>query len=96
MVLSICLSNDIDITNWDAPNGRPIGSRDDVRAINNQFDQVRAEITNCYSELKYQKKGITAEAVRDLFCGIVPKERTLASSSSTTTAALNIPWRGAP
>jgi site-specific recombinase XerD len=75
--VDLSLKRDIDLANWDGPNGRPIGSRDDVRAINNQLDQVRAEITNCYTELKYQKKDITAEVVRDLFCGIVPKERTL-------------------
>lgn len=39
------LKRDIDLANRDGPNGRPIGSRDDVRAINNPFDQVRTEIT---------------------------------------------------
>jgi hypothetical protein len=39
----LSLKRDIDLDKWDAENGRPKGSREDVRIINNQLDQVRAE-----------------------------------------------------
>jgi integrase len=73
----LSLKRDIELDKWDADSGHAKGTREDARMINNQLDQVRAEISNCYSELKYQRQEITAEAIRNMFCGVKPKEHTL-------------------
>ncbi|MCD9015192.1 site-specific integrase [Parachryseolinea silvisoli] len=75
--VDISLRRDFDIQKWDPQTGRAKTTRDEGRAFNNFLDQVRAELTNHYNELKYQKKEISAKAVRDAFYGVVQKERTL-------------------
>jgi hypothetical protein len=74
--VDISLRRDIDVDKWDAPLGRAKATRDDGRAFNLYLDQVRAEITNCCSGLKNQKKPSLPKLSANLFCGIVPKERT--------------------
>ena len=51
----------------------------DLRKSHSQFslEQIRTEISNAYADLKFQKKPINAEAVKNLFCGIIPDEHTL-------------------
>jgi site-specific recombinase XerD len=75
--LDVSLKRDVEVANWNSERGIAKGHREEIKSLNAYIEQVRADITNCYSELKIQKKVITAEAVKNLFCGIVPEERTL-------------------
>ena len=45
--------------------------------LNTYLDKVRNEISNHYPDLKFQKKPIHAEALKNLYCGVGQKEKTL-------------------
>ncbi|MCD9017501.1 site-specific integrase [Parachryseolinea silvisoli] len=75
--LDVSLRRSIDIEKWDTDLGRAKGKREDVRIVNDYLDNVRAELNQCCTELKLQRKPVTLEAVKDLFCGIVPLGHTL-------------------
>ena len=71
------LKREIDLVSWNRTKGQAKGTRDEIKSLNSSLDQVRTEISNCYADLKFQKKPINAEAVKNLFCGIIPDEHTL-------------------
>lgn len=73
----ISLRREIEIEKWDTDAGRAKDNRGAGREVNDFLDQVRAELTHAFSELKYQRKPLTAEAVKNLFLGIVPQGHTL-------------------
>ncbi len=81
----VSLKRNIEISNWNAKKGQAQGLRDDTKPINSYLDRIRTEISNAYADLKFQKKQITAEAVKNLWCGIAQEEHTLLGLSTTTT-----------
>ena len=73
----VSLKRSIDISNWNAKKGQAQGLRDETKPINAHLERIRTEISNAYADLKFQKKPITAEAVKNLWCGITPEDHTL-------------------
>ena len=73
----ISVKRTIEISNWNAKFGQAKGGHEDARATNIQLGRIRTEISNVYADLKLQKKPITAEAVKNNFCGITPEDYTL-------------------
>jgi site-specific recombinase XerD len=70
----ISLRRDIDIEKWDTALGRAKATRDEGRTFNLYLDQVRAELVERFSELKYQHKTLSVEAIKNLFCGVAAEE----------------------
>ncbi|MBS1680969.1 MAG: site-specific integrase [Bacteroidetes bacterium] len=75
--LDISLKREIEVAHWNPDRGIAKGSRDEIKSVNTYIEQVRAQLTNCYTELKIQKEFVTSLLVKNLFCGNVPEERTL-------------------
>jgi integrase len=75
----VSLKRNIEIAHWNKKKGEARGSLDDAKSINANLERIRTEITNAYGELKFQKKEITAEAVKNMWCGIKQEEHTLLS-----------------
>lgn len=75
--VDISLKRDIDLDKWDTVTGRAKGNRDEGRTFNSFFDQVRAELTDCATRLKFEGKPVTADAIKNLYYGVVPEGHTL-------------------
>jgi len=73
----VSLKRNIDLANWNPSREQARGSREEVNMLNTYLDKVRNEISNHYSDLKFQKKPIHAEALKNLYCGLGQKEKTL-------------------
>ena len=73
----VSLKRNIEISNWNAKKGQAQGLRDETKPINSHLVRIRTEISNAYADLKFQKKQITAEAVKNLWCGIAQEDHTL-------------------
>lgn len=71
------LKREIELTTWNPDKGQAAGTRNDIKSFNAYLDQVRTEISNCYAELKFLKKPINAQTVKNAFCGVTPEEHTL-------------------
>lgn len=75
--VDISLKRNIDVANWNASRGQARGNSEGFKMLNTYLDKVRNEISNHYSDLKFQKKPIHAEALKNLYCGVGQKEKTL-------------------
>jgi len=75
--MEISLKRFIYPDNWNDAKGTARGKNDEVRSLNTFLEQVRSRLTECYQELLLKKKLVTAEAVKDLFCGVEEKEHSL-------------------
>lgn len=73
----ISLKKNIDVANWNPSRGQARENNEGVKMPNTYLDKVRNEISNHYSDLKFQKKPIYAEALKNLYCGVGQKEKTL-------------------
>lgn len=67
--VELSLKRVINPDNWNDAKGMAKGRTEDIRALNTFLEQVRSQLTECYQDLLLKKKHITAEAVKDLFCG---------------------------
>jgi len=75
----ISLKRQVEMRSWNMKIGKVKGNGEEAKSFNNFLDQIRAEITNCYTELRIQKKAISAEVIKRHFCGIITEERSLNS-----------------
>jgi integrase/recombinase XerD len=76
----IALKRDIDMeNNWNSAKGMAKGKSEEIRALNTYLEQVRSRLTECYQEIQIKKKLVTAEAVKNKFCGFEEKEHSLIS-----------------
>ncbi len=75
--VDISLKRNFDLANWNPSRGQARGNSEGVKMLNTYLDKVRNEISNHYSDLKFQKKPIHAEALKNLYCGVGQKEKTL-------------------
>src|SRR5690349_21054037 len=73
----VSLKRTIEVSKWHTKLGQAKGGAEDARSINIHLGRVRTELSNVYADLKIQKKPITAEAVKNIFCGITPTDYTL-------------------
>jgi integrase/recombinase XerD len=77
--IEISLKRSIKIENWNNLKGQAKGSTSETKALNTYLDQVRNRLFECYQELNLKKQLITAEAIKNLYCGEGEKEHTLLS-----------------
>src|ERR1041384_4176920 len=75
--VDISLKRNIDVANWNPSRRQARGNTEGVKILNTYLDKARNEISNHYSDLKFQKKPIHAEALKNLYCGVGQKEKTL-------------------
>jgi integrase len=75
--VEVSLKQYVDPNNWNDAKGSVRGKGPEVRALNTFLEQVRSRLTECYQELQLKKKLVTAEAVKNLFCGVEEKEHSL-------------------
>jgi len=77
--IEISLKYWINPDNWNQEKGLARGKNEEIRALNTFLEQARSRLTECYQELLLKKKHITAEAVKNLFCGNEEKDHSLLS-----------------
>lgn len=65
--------------NWNDVKGSAKGKSEEIRTLNTYLEKVRSQITECYQELQLKKKLVTADAVKDMFCGSEEKDHSLMS-----------------
>ncbi len=67
----------VDASAWDMSRECLSGTRSDVKQFNAYLDRIRTDLTNIYTELRNQRKLVTAEAIKNFYCGISQTEHTL-------------------
>ena len=77
--IEISLKYWINPDNWNQEKGLARGKNEEIRGLNTFLEQARSRLTECYQELLLKKKHITAEAVKNLFCGNEEKDHSLLS-----------------
>ena len=75
--VEVSLKQYVDPNNWNKAKGLVKGRGLEVRALNTFLEQVRGRLTECYQELQLKKKLVTADAIKNLFCGVEEKEHSL-------------------
>ena len=75
--VEVSLKRFINPVNWNDARGQAKGKSDEIRTLNTFLEQIRAQLTECYQELQLKKKHITADAIKNLFCGFEEKEHSL-------------------
>jgi site-specific recombinase XerD len=75
--LDISTKQEVSISNWNSAKGLAKGSREEIKLLNNHLEQMRARIVESYQELLLQKKSITVEAIKNIFCGEQNEEHSL-------------------
>jgi len=75
--VDVSLKRAIALDSWIVEKGQAKGTRPEIKAVNAHLDQVRAEVTNAYNQLKFEGKALGADAVKNKFCRIEPSEHTL-------------------
>jgi hypothetical protein len=72
--VEVSLKRFISPENWNQTKGIARGKNVEIRALNTYLEQIRSRLTECYQELLLKKKLVTAEAIKNLFCGVEEKE----------------------
>lgn len=75
--VDVSVKRRVDASSWDMSRGYLSGTRPEVRQFNAYLDRIRTDLTNIYTELRMQRQPVTAEAIKNLYCGISPAEHTL-------------------
>jgi len=75
----IALKRTIEEVNWNGAKGMAKGKSEEIRVLNTYLEQVRGRLVECYQEILLKKKLITADAVKNKFCGYEEKEHSLVS-----------------
>lgn len=75
--VEISLKHWIDLKDWNSAKGMARGSREEIKALNHFLEEVKARLMECYQEMQIQKQLITAEAIKNKFCGNDQKDHTL-------------------
>lgn len=74
---NISLKYKADTRLWDAKRQRAKGNSEESRAFNHYLDQVHSQIVQCYQDLKFKGKLITAELVKAEYLGENDNSKTL-------------------
>ena len=67
--VEISLKHWIDPKDWNSAKGMARGSREEIKSLNHFLEEVKARLMECYQEMQIQKQLITAEAIKNKFCG---------------------------
>jgi integrase/recombinase XerD len=75
----VSLKKDILTNNWNDAKGMAKGKSEEIRTLNTYLEQVRSRLVECYQELQFKKRLITADLIKNKFCGVEEKEHSLIS-----------------
>jgi Arm DNA-binding domain len=75
--VDVSLKRVVALDSWSLEKGQAKGIRPEIKALNANLDQVRAEVTNAYNQLKFEGKALSPDAIKNKFCGIEPEEHSL-------------------
>ncbi len=75
----ITLKRNIEEANWNGAKGMAKGKSEEIRTLNTYLEQVRSRLVECYQEILLKKKLVTADLVKNKFCGNEEKEHSLIS-----------------
>ncbi|HZY78643.1 MAG TPA: site-specific integrase [Cyclobacteriaceae bacterium] len=64
-------------SNWDNARECVLGTRQEAKQFNSCLETIRTDLTNIYTDLRNQRKTITAELIKNTYCGIARSEQTL-------------------
>lgn len=64
-------------SNWDCARESLMGTRAEAKQFNSYLETIRTDLTNIYTDLRNHKKPISAEIIKNTYCGIAPTEQTL-------------------
>jgi len=73
----IALKRSIEEVNWNGAKGMAKGKSEDIKVLNTYLEKIRSRLVECYQEIQLKKKLITADAVKNKFCGFEEKEHCL-------------------
>lgn len=73
----ISIKRDIETENWSFGKAMAKGKTEEIKILNTYLEQIRNRIVECYQELQLKKMLITADGVKNKFCGHVDKEHAL-------------------
>ncbi len=65
------------MTGWDSKMSRAVGRTSEARALNNELDSIKTELTDCYKELGREGRFITAQTVKTRYLGTDNNQATL-------------------
>ncbi|MGE0079611.1 MAG: site-specific integrase [Bacteroidales bacterium] len=75
--VEVSLKKFINSDNWNEAKGSAKGKSEEIRNLNTYLEQVRSQLTECYQELSLKKKMVTADAIKNLYCGVEENEHSL-------------------
>ena len=75
--VDVSLKRAVALDSWSLEKGQAKGIRPEIKALNANLDQVRAEVTYAYNQLKFEGKALSPDAIKNKFCGIEPEEHSL-------------------
>ncbi len=67
------------IAGWDNKMSRVVGRTSEARALNNELDSIKTELTDCYNQLSKEGKFITAQSVKGRYLGTDNSQATILS-----------------
>ncbi|HEY1039509.1 MAG TPA: site-specific integrase, partial [Bacteroidia bacterium] len=73
----ISLKHRIPVSKWNSSKEIVTGIDHQTKSLNNYIAEVRTELHNCYRQMQIEKKQITAKAIKQLFLGEDPDQKTL-------------------
>lgn len=94
--VEVSLKRFIHPDNWNDAKGSAKGKSEEIRNLNTYLEQIRSRLTECYQELTLKKKMVTAEAIKNLFCGLDEKEHSLISIFEYHNTEMKTFWNGVP
>ncbi len=74
---NISLKFKADIRTWDSNKQRAKGNSEDSRILNQYLDRVRAQIVQCYHDLKFRGRLITSDLLKAKYLGETDNFKTL-------------------
>jgi site-specific recombinase XerD len=63
------LRRSVDLKDWSKSRGMAKPKTTELKLLNNYLEEVRAQLTECYRELRLKKKVLTAELIKSLWLG---------------------------
>jgi site-specific recombinase XerD len=73
----ISLKQRVPIAKWNSTKEQVSGTDHETKSLNNYIAEVRTELHNCYRKMQIDKKLITAQAIKQIFLGDDPDEKSL-------------------
>ena len=80
----ISLKRTIETAGWNDSRGLAKPKSTNLKLLNNYLEEVRGQLTSCYSQLHLEKKLLTAELLKNRWLGTESEQYTIGHLWSTT------------